>query len=121
MPGGSSGIIYGDEIDRMPRPLRRRWFADLAAQGVTLIIGTHIDLERLGRRKGFDVITHRLRPFDRATLGRAIDLRLRAVATGDDIPELFTDVDLDLVFTESDGVPEEADVVCHRLLAQRVR
>ncbi|MDW3179646.1 MAG: hypothetical protein R8J94_19805 [Acidimicrobiia bacterium] len=116
-----NGVIYGDEIDRMPRPLRRRWFSRLAARGVTVIIGTHVDLARLGRRTGFDVITHQLRPFDRATLGRAIDLRLRSVATRDHIPELFSDSDVDEVFVRSGGVPEEADVICHRLLAQRVR
>ncbi len=117
----SNGVIYGDEIDRMPRPVRRRWFSQLATHNVTLIIGTHVDLSRLGRRTGFDVITHQLRPFDRATLQEAIDLRLRSVATGDHIPELFTTTDVDEIFVSSGGVPEEADVICHGLLAQRVR
>jgi len=117
----SSGVIYGDEIDRMPKPLRRAWFRRLAAQHLTLIVGTHVDLSRLGERSGFDVITHRLAPFDRATLEEAIELRLRSVATQDDIPALFSAADIDLVFIESCGNPEEADVICHRLLAQRVR
>lgn len=117
----SSGVVYGDEIDRMPSTLRRSWFRRLAAHDLTLIIGTHVDLALLGKRSGFNVITHRLAPFDRSTLEEAIELRLRTVATQGDIPALFSAADIDQVFTESGGIPAEADVMCHRLLAQRVR
>lgn len=120
----SNGVIYGDEIDRMPMVLRRTWFNRLATHEVTLVIGTHIDLAELGHRTGFDVITHRLAPFDRATLERVIDLRLRTVALDSDgsgpLGQLFSAADIDRVYDESAGNPEEADVICHRLLAHRV-
>ncbi len=116
----SNGVIYGDEIDRMPTPLRRSWFTRLAAQDVTLIIGTHVDLARLGERSGFDVITHQLEPFDRATLERAIHARLNTVSFGSAVSDLFSATDIDRIHAESNGNPEEADVICHRLLARRV-
>ncbi len=124
-------IVYGDEIDRMPRPLRRHWFRELAAVGATLIIGTHRDLARLGRRSGFEVITHHLPPLDRDTLAAIIDRRLQTEAiTGDGVETRsdrnrgvfrFDPPDIDRIFERSAGSLREAEVLCHELLAERVR
>lgn len=113
-------VVYGDEIDRMPIVLRSRWFRRLAASGSTLVIGTHLDLENLGRRAGFDVVTHRLVRLDRPTLEKIIDLRLQSVAVDERERPRFSSEELDMIMAESGGVPEEADVICHRLLADRV-
>lgn len=117
----SGGTIYGDEIDRMPRPLRHRWFTALARAGATLVIGTHVDLTGLGERAGFDVRTYHLTPFDRLTLGTVVERRLDSVRIRDDVPLLFTEADLDQVFAQSAGVPRAVDDVCHRRLAAKVR
>jgi len=66
------------------------------------------------------VITHRLGPADRTVLERMIDLRLDSVALSDVSTPRFTSDELDLVWAESGGVPAEADVICHRMLAERV-
>ena len=113
-------IVYGDEIDRMPALLRRRWFHQLAEAQSTVVIGTHLNLERVAARSGLLVITHLLGPADRTVLEQMIDLRLDSVALSDVPTPRFTNDELGLVWTESGGVPAEADVICHRLLAERV-
>jgi hypothetical protein len=113
-------IVYGDEIDRMPTFHRRRWFQQLATAQSTVVIGTHLNLDRVAARSGLHVITHRLGPADRTVLGKMIDLRLDSVALSDVPTPRFTSDELDLVWTESGGVPAEADVICHRMLAERV-
>lgn len=113
-------IVYGDEIDRMPAILRRRWFHQLASAESTVVIGTHLDLTRVAARAGLRVITHRLVAADRVVLEQMIDLRLDSVALSDLSTPRFTADELDLVWTESAGVPAEAEVICHRLLAERV-
>ena len=37
-PEPVDGIAYGDEIDRMPTPIRFRWFRQAARLGATLVI-----------------------------------------------------------------------------------
>ncbi len=113
-------IVYGDEIDRMPATVRRRWFHQLAEAESTVVIGTHLDLTRVAARAGLKVVTHRLVAADRIVLEEMIDLRLDSVALPDLPTPRFTTDELDLVWTESAGVPAEADVICHRLLAERV-
>lgn len=113
-------IVYGDEIDRMPATLRRRWFHQLGEAESTVVIGTHLDLTRVATRAGLKVITHHLGRADRVVLEQMIDLRLESVALCDVPTPRFTTDELDLVWTESAGVPAEADVICHRLLAERV-
>ncbi len=127
-------LVYGDEIDRMPRPLRYRWFRDLGAIEATVVIGSHRDLTRLGRRFGFEVTTHHLPPLDRDTLTRIIDRRLEAdmverrptlVAgtngNGDRPTFRFEPADIDRIFERSGGSLRQAEVLCHELLAERVR
>ena len=92
----------------------------LAEAQSTVVIGTHLNLERVAARAGLHVITHRLGPADRTVLEQMIDLRLDSVALADVPTPRFTTDELDLVWTESAGVPAEADVICHRLLAERV-
>ena len=111
-------LVYGDEIDRMPRSIRRRWFYDLAARNATLVIGTHADLSRLGRRAGFTVVTHWLAPIGLDDLEKMITARLENESTRPDSFR-FTDDEIREVLLRSDGVPGQADVVCHQLLAQR--
>jgi hypothetical protein len=113
-------IVYGDEIDRMPLLQRGRWFRQLATSHATLVIGTHLDLRRFGQLCGFDVITHRLAPLHRHTLVEVVNRRLQSMATGEQSIPRFTAAEFDIIMTESRGVPGEANVVCHRLLAERV-
>ncbi len=114
--------FYGDEVDRMPAPLRQRWFRSLARRGATLIIGTHADLSAPGRRAGFTVITHQLAPIDPPTMLEMIDKQLKAVAIGGYGGAQITgsDLNIDLVMAESKGIPGEANEVCHQILAQIV-
>ncbi len=115
-------IVYGDEIDRMPRPLRRRWFRELAGIGATLVIGTHRDLSGLGRRSGFEVITHHLPPLDRDTLAQIVDRRLLAETIEDRGSRFrFDPADIDRIFERCGGSLREAELLCHERLAERVR
>ncbi len=119
-PAEAVGTIYGDEIDRMPKPLRAKWFRSLARAGTTLIIGTHVDLSALGRRCGFTVTSHYLQPIDHETLRQIVDARLKAFATGSTPRLTLSDADIDLVLEESDGIPGRADVALHCAVAHRV-
>lgn len=119
-PFAPSGIAYGDEIDRMPLPLRRRWFRSLARTGATLVIGTHVDLAPLGRNAGFDVVTHHLQPLLRCELGEFLALRLESAALAGATYVDFTNTDMDYIFDISGGIPREVEDVSHRLLAERV-
>lgn len=115
-------LVYGDEIDRMPRLLRRRWLRQLAAIGATVVVGTHRDLTRIARRVGFDVRTHHLRLVSRSELAAVLDRRLQAAAIrGQVVTVAFTDSDVDAIHAESGGNLRAADSVAHRLLAERVR
>lgn len=111
-------LVYGDEIDRMPKLIRRRWFRELAAIGATLVIGTHTDLARVGRRAGFTVITHRLEPIGPADLAKIIEARLYDESLRADSFRFSPD-DLDEIMLRSNGIPGEADIICHELLAKR--
>lgn len=77
-------LVYGDEIDRMPSPLRHRWFQKLGQRCATVVIGTHVDLSTVARRHGFVVVTHKLGAVDIETLRKVIDTRLTAVASAPD-------------------------------------
>ncbi len=111
-------LVYGDEIDRMPLLLRRNWFRRLADQNSTLVIGTHADLSRLGRRAGFDVITHWLRPIGAEDLAKMIEARLMGESIRPDSFR-FTTAELDNVLNQSQGIPGRADIICHKILAER--
>ena len=114
-------VVYGDEIDRMPRPLRLRWFSQLARMNATLVIGTHADLRRLGRAVGFSVVTHELGRVGREQLRAVLDRRLEAAKLpGSRHVFRFSDEDLVRVLTLSKGNLRAADSVCHRIVAQRV-
>lgn len=115
-------LVYGDEIDRMPRALRRRWFADLGRLGATAAIGTHRDLERLGRRFGFEVRTHHLEPANRSELADVLDRRLQAsTVEGHTLRFTFTHGELDEILAASAGNLRMADGICHRIMAERLR
>ncbi|MDH3300497.1 MAG: hypothetical protein OES24_08315 [Acidimicrobiia bacterium] len=115
-------LVYGDEIDRLPIPLRRRWFQQLGLVGATLVVGTHRDLSGIARRSGLKVHTHRLRPVSASELMTVLDSRLRAAA---DVPGrmpsvTFTQHDIDVIHAESRGNLRAADSIAHRILAERV-
>lgn len=112
--------IYGDEIDRMPVVLRRRWFKTLAKAKATLIIGTHVDLTALGQRSGFTVITHHLETLDAPKMREMIDARLAACSNGVEPRLELSDADIDLILSKSRGIPRDADEICHTLVAERV-
>lgn len=116
-------LVYGDEIDRMPVRLRRRWFRRLAALGATVVIGTHRDLSAVARRAGFGIVhTHRLGPVSQPELALVLDRRLRSAAVAGRLPAVaFTDDDIDAIHDESGGNLRCADSIAHRLLAERVR
>ena len=114
-------LVYGDEIDRMPSPLRTRWFKQLAELGATVVIGTHRDLGGLGRRVGFTVRTHLLGQADPDELVEVLTKRIAAVALpGAATPFRFSDAEIDRILAESGGNLRAADSVSHRLVAQRV-
>lgn len=118
--GFKEAMVYGDEIDRMPSPLRTRWFRHLSQRRATLVIGTHDDLTRVGERSGFDVTTHHLDALDLETLIEIVECRLAAFSTGENSDVLFTIAELEGVLAESGGNPREAEALCHRLLATKV-
>ncbi len=114
-------LVYGDEIDRMPRPLRTRWFKQLAKLGATVVIGTHRDLGGLGRRVGLTVRTHLLGQADRDELVEVLTKRIAAVALPGAAGAFgFSDAEIDRILAESGGNLRAADSVSHRLVAQRV-
>ena len=122
-------LVYGDEIDRMPRPLRRRWLQRLAQLGATVVIGTHRDLSGVARRAGFEVVTHRLSEIDRPTLDTIITARIASVALDERDPTdrgstgaprfAFSDGELARIHAKSGGSVRDAEVYCHELLAER--
>lgn len=115
-------LVYGDEIDRMPIPLRAAWFRRLATVGATVVVGTHRDLSGIARRAGLEVHTHLLRPATRAELAAVLDRRLQSAALAGRSPLVaFTDDDIDLIHAESGGNLRAADSAGHRILAKRVR
>ena len=50
-------IVYCDELDRLPWPLRRTWLRRAARARATLVVGTHVDLQREAQQAGFAVTT----------------------------------------------------------------
>jgi hypothetical protein len=117
----AEGIIYGDEIDRMPAPLRRRWFRQLARAGTTLVIGTHADLSSLGKRAGFSVVTHQLQPAGPELLAEMANRRLIDAACGPIPAVQFSTVEVADVAARCNGNPGAADELFHQLLAQRAQ
>jgi hypothetical protein len=119
--------VYGDEIDRMPRPLRRRWFRQLAEQGATLVIGTHTDLADLARWAGFGrggatISTYQLGSVRRATLDAILDARIAAAAITRTAPtDLLSDADRRRIFDGAGGSIRTAETIGHELIAERVR
>ena len=113
-------MVYGDEIDRMPKPLRSRWFRHLSQRKATLIIGTHVDLTDVGTGAGFDVISHHLQPLDLPELTRIVEHRLDAFSTPSGNALTFTVAELERVLSESEGNPRRAEVICHKVVAAKV-
>ncbi len=115
-------VAYGDEIDRMPRPLRWCWFRQLSQRNATLIIGTHRDLENAARKAGFGTcFTHWLEPMDEEVLRRVLQRRLECSSANNGRPTFqFSDADISRIFSESQGIPREADAISHKVLAERI-
>lgn len=55
-------IVYWDELDRLPQPLRTLSLWRAARAGATLCVGTHVDLSADARRAGLAVTTIVLGP-----------------------------------------------------------
>ncbi len=114
-------LVYGDEIDRMPAPLRLGWFGRLARLNATVVIGTHDDLAWIGRRCGFSVVTHVLEPFDIQLLRKLTERRMNSHSIGQAERLRLADDELAQVLLDADGVPGKAEVALHRAVAHRVR
>lgn len=113
-------LVYGDEIDRMPAPLRAAWFRELRRREATVVIGTHADLTATARRAGFDaVITHHLEPLDRETMQVLLEQRLEEVSMPGGHAS-FSKEDLAAIHRESHGRPGDVEVAAHRALAKLV-
>ncbi|MDH4279008.1 MAG: hypothetical protein OEW83_13110 [Acidimicrobiia bacterium] len=121
-PPPVGALVYGDEIDRMPVPLRRRWLQQLGLVGATVFVGTHRNLTGVARRAGLEVRTHRLGPVSPSELAVVLDRRLQAAAiAGRAVGVVFTASDVAAIHAESGGNLRAADSIAHRLLAERVR
>ena len=114
-------LVYGDEIDRMPRPLRWWWFRQLARVEATVVIGTHVDLSRLAMRTGFAAQAHVLDRVDIDTFGAIVERRLEVDAIAGRPRFHFTDADIESVHAKSQGRLRVAEGLLHELLAERVR
>ncbi len=114
-------VVYADEIDRMPKPIRWLWFRALARAEATVVTGTHVELTKQAERAGLQATAHHLGPVDRVTLSAIVDARLRSVAIDPEQPAVvFDDADLAQIHEKSRGSVREAEVLCHELLAERV-
>lgn len=114
-------LVYGDEIDRMPSVLRRRWFRQLARVGATVVIGTHVDLAARARRAGLHVVTHRFGPADLATVSALLVGRVSQARVANSAqPFQLTDDDIRAVHDASHGSLRTAEVLAHELVALRV-
>lgn len=120
-PAPVGPVVYGDEIDRMPRFLRRRWFRTLARAKALAIVATHVDLAAEARRAGLTVVTHHLASPDVATLRAIVTGRMRWAAIGSVDPRVgFTEADLVRIHGAAAGSLHIAEEHCHRLVALRV-
>ncbi len=121
-PHAPDGLVYGDEIDRMPAAVRWGWFKRLARGRATLVIGTHTDLSRLGRLAGFaEVRTHTLAPLDLAGVKTLIEARLadsQIDASGSRIS--FSPVEIARIHQATGGVPRAVEAACHSLVSEKV-
>lgn len=115
-------LVYGDEIDRLPVPLRWWWLRALARAGATLVIGTHRDLGALGRWFGFEVITHRLGPVSRDELQRMVAARLAAATLDPHHPPdgILDPGDVAAIHACCGGSIRRAELLSHELVADRV-
>lgn len=119
-----AGLVYADEIDRLPPIVRMRWFRQLANAQATVVAGTHQDLAAPARRCGLSVITHNLDAVDLETLRRIVDAKVRAAQqTTAELSSAFaiTDEELRGVHERSHGSVRIAERHLHELLAARVR
>lgn len=120
-PPPVAALVYGDEIDRMPRLLRQRWFRRLAKIRATVVVGTHSDLTASARRAGLTVRTHRLGSADLATVTALVSGRVSEVEI-EDSPVHFelTDADIRDIHRAANGSLRDAEVLAHELVALRV-
>lgn len=113
-------LVYVDELDRMPAPLRWRWLGQLARFGTTVVAGTHTDLAASARRAGLSTVTHRLGPIDRDTLAQVIQRRMTAASIDQDDPVHLSRSDFETLHRRSGGSVRAALVAAHELVATRV-
>lgn len=115
-----AALVYADEIDRMPWPVRFRWFRASARVGATIVAGTHRDLAGPARRAGLQVITHRLVPADEATLHEVIERRLQHVSVGGIPSQLLAELDIAVAHRRCGGNIRIAETMLHDMVAERV-
>lgn len=114
-------LVYADEIDRMPVPLRSRWFRKLAVTGATVVAGTHVNLASVAHRAGLAVVTHRLGPASVATVRAVLEARVLQASIVDVTSSFrLTNADIVDLHARSQGSLRTAEVLAHELVAQRV-
>lgn len=115
-----AALVYADEIDRMPGPVRHRWFRASARIGATIVAGTHRDLSAAARRAGLQVLTHHLLPADAVTLRCVIERRLDHARVARTPAGLLDDHDIAEVHRLCGGNIRMAESLLHDMVAERV-
>lgn len=117
-----AGLVYADEVDRLPLPLRWQWFRRAAAQSATLVIGTHEDLAGAATRAGLRVTTHRFDSLTLPLLQQVIAKRWHAArAEGSRAAPLQLSAEqVSHIFAQSNGSLRQAEIVGHTLVADLV-
>lgn len=116
-------LVYADEVDRMPRPLRQLWLRRLAHANATVVVGTHVDLANAAARAGLCVVTHRLGPVSAATLRRIVEAKMERASLDPGRVERLAidDDDLADIHRKANGSIRRAEILLHELVAERVR
>ena len=113
-------LVYADEIDRMPVPLRQRWFRQLAAAKSTVVAGTHVDLGLSARRAGLAVITHHIGPADLAIIRQVLIAKIKQASLESRVTFALAEFEIEDIHRRCGGSLRAAEVLAHELVAMRV-
>ena len=114
-------LVYADEVDRMPRPLRGWWFRQLSQARATALVGTHADLTRVASRAGLQVITHTLDRPDEAFMAAVFSRRFADVEVNGPSAARLDAAALRVVHERAGGSLRAAEVLGHEFVAAQIR